>query len=376
MLAESRAKLRDEEQTRLHRIRPFLLNISNAFQTNKHLLLKEDARGISFNVPMLFDLLDVNHDGFLAFDELNEIMKLNTTQLEQFIRRMNSLGEEHTDSPTVSRAIFEAHFLHVIHHSVNFDPSPDDILALFERIKTQQFGDDHKTRSDSKRRSNSMKNSLLRLASSSFRNPLKAGSSIADDVTSLIKLDVIRLDKLYDSELSFFLTDSQIYDIIQCLRNKLNTNIQGRNQNHGIEPQITSTDSDLEQGLRSSVGKSLRGFSSTINSVIMTADDKEDTLTKEDFVKYYAEALFFATEHRTTKKNQGIDVYFKDLSLHVQSGGKRIPVVNKVTGRIRRTEMTALMGGSGTGKTSLLNALCGRGTTMILYGYEYIFIAP
>eukprot|EP00980_Cylindrotheca_fusiformis_P018929 scaffold6322_cov59-Cylindrotheca_fusiformis.AAC.25 len=39
---------------------------------------------------------------------------------------------------------------------------------------------------------------------------------------------------------------------------------------------------------------------------------------------------------------------------------KKVNVVNEVNGRLRAKTMTALMGGSGAGKTSLLNALCGR----------------
>ena len=57
---------------------------------------------------------------------------------------------------------------------------------------------------------------------------------------------------------------------------------------------------------------------------------------------------------------RGVDLCFKDLSLSVEIGKKKVDVVNKVTGRLRGKTMTALMGGSGAGKTSLLNALCGR----------------
>ena len=67
-----------------------------------------------------------------------------------------------------------------------------------------------------------------------------------------------------------------------------------------------------------------------------------------------------------------MDISFQDLSLHVIVDGKSTPVLDKVTGRLQRKTMTALIGGSGAGKTSLLNALCGRafygevsGTVMI-----------
>lgn len=52
---------------------------------------------------------------------------------------------------------------------------------------------------------------------------------------------------------------------------------------------------------------------------------------------------------------------YRDLSLTIgkKQENKKI-VVDSVTGRIQESTMTALMGGSGAGKTSLLNTLCGR----------------
>ena len=51
---------------------------------------------------------------------------------------------------------------------------------------------------------------------------------------------------------------------------------------------------------------------------------------------------------------------YSDLSLAVNIGGKSVNILDSMCGRIQRRTMTALMGGSGTGKTSLLNALCGK----------------
>lgn len=56
----------------------------------------------------------------------------------------------------------------------------------------------------------------------------------------------------------------------------------------------------------------------------------------------------------------GIDMCFENLSLSIKLGKSVVKVVDNVTGRIRAKSMTAIMGGSGAGKTSLLNALCGR----------------
>jgi len=56
----------------------------------------------------------------------------------------------------------------------------------------------------------------------------------------------------------------------------------------------------------------------------------------------------------------GLDVAFQNLCLTVDVGKQTINVVDDVTGRLRSSTMTAVMGGSGSGKSSLLNALCGR----------------
>ena len=52
--------------------------------------------------------------------------------------------------------------------------------------------------------------------------------------------------------------------------------------------------------------------------------------------------------------------YSSDLSLTVNINGKNENILDSLCGRIQRRTMTALIGGSGAGKTSLLNALCGK----------------
>jgi ABC-type multidrug transport system ATPase subunit len=56
----------------------------------------------------------------------------------------------------------------------------------------------------------------------------------------------------------------------------------------------------------------------------------------------------------------GVDICFKDLSLSIKLGKQSVKVVDGVTGRIQAKSMAAILGGSGAGKTSLLNVLCGR----------------
>ena len=103
-----------------------------------------------------------------------------------------------------------------------------------------------------------------------------------------------------------------------------------------------------------------------------------NTISRENFQAHYPAVLQKVVEepeHVPSTRNvedeevnsvrlstqQSVDLTFENLSLAVNVGdGKKINVVNGVSGRCRAGTMTALMGGSGAGKTSLLNALCGR----------------
>jgi ABC-type multidrug transport system ATPase subunit/Ca2+-binding EF-hand superfamily protein len=88
-------------------------------------------------------------------------------------------------------------------------------------------------------------------------------------------------------------------------------------------------------------------------------------VTREVFCNHYPGILMKIltdqdNQKQETKKN-GIDITFQNLKLVVGVGRSNcVHVVDDVSGRVRKGTMTALMGGSGAGKTSLLNALCGR----------------
>eukprot|EP00588_Corethron_pennatum_P019915 CAMPEP_0194313112 /NCGR_PEP_ID=MMETSP0171-20130528/10006_1 /TAXON_ID=218684 /ORGANISM="Corethron pennatum, Strain L29A3" /LENGTH=1166 /DNA_ID=CAMNT_0039067921 /DNA_START=59 /DNA_END=3560 /DNA_ORIENTATION=+ len=86
---------------------------------------------------------------------------------------------------------------------------------------------------------------------------------------------------------------------------------------------------------------------------------KKVEIKKENFVKYYHhivnEVMMDSTCHPEVP---GVDIAFRELHLTVHGTGKKI--LTDITGRIRARTMNALMGGSGAGKTSLLNVLCGR----------------
>jgi len=85
-------------------------------------------------------------------------------------------------------------------------------------------------------------------------------------------------------------------------------------------------------------------------------------LSKESFVQHYGRALGEVVRDVPCdgERKRGIDVEFIDLSLSVRVSGEAVRVVDRASGKLRQGTVTAVMGGSGTGKTSLLNALSGR----------------
>mmetsp|Transcript_34130 Transcript_34130/g.49529 ORF Transcript_34130/g.49529 Transcript_34130/m.49529 type:complete len:875 (-) Transcript_34130:267-2891(-) len=87
------------------------------------------------------------------------------------------------------------------------------------------------------------------------------------------------------------------------------------------------------------------------------------TVSKEDFVAAYPDILnkiALGDDQTIHQKVRGIDLAFESLCLEVSVAKKKIKILDNLTGRIKAGTMTALMGGSGAGKTSMLNSLCGR----------------
>ena len=324
--AAERKKLKEEERVRLLKIRPFLAKISKVLDTTKtNSAFEDDDRWLSFDVDNLFDQLDVNKDGVLSFDELNKVLKLKDSRLKQFIQRMNLMGEGDINNSSVTRDIFVANFMNVIHYSSNFDPTPDEVASLFDTIKNHQ----------------------------QHSKPASDG---------------INIDELYDSELSFFLSDSQIYRIVTFFkeRNEFIGELKEADPEQGTTTSTYRDPSSVETSTRNNLRyrytlpmlTSSKGinFAMTMGRCYM--------MSKNVFIRLYPEALFYATHDLSLPEEcDGVDIQFQDLSLYVNAGGISTAIVDKVTGRIKKKTMTVIMGCSSAGKTSLLKALCGRGKT-------------
>jgi ABC-type multidrug transport system fused ATPase/permease subunit len=96
-------------------------------------------------------------------------------------------------------------------------------------------------------------------------------------------------------------------------------------------------------------------------------------ISREDFVENYPQLLIEITMDADEVMGEldgngfdmdwqypGVDICFKEASLNIQIGENTIRVVDEVTGRIRAKTMTALMGGSGAGKTTSANRYFGQ----------------
>jgi ABC-type multidrug transport system ATPase subunit/Ca2+-binding EF-hand superfamily protein len=145
----------------------------------------------------------------------------------------------------------------------------------------------------------------------------------------------IQLDKLYDSSIAHFLTDVQIKNVILALRK-----VKLMNQQTSTAP--------------------------TPQNHFFHGSVESDGISRELFCEHYPAILEEILREQSMLEEkivlkEGIDITFQNLKLVVKVGrSDYINVVDDVSGRIQKGTMTALLGGSGAGKTSLLNALCGR----------------
>jgi ABC-type multidrug transport system fused ATPase/permease subunit len=81
-------------------------------------------------------------------------------------------------------------------------------------------------------------------------------------------------------------------------------------------------------------------------------------VSKADFTEHYPALLLEITvdtgvldEEEGKAEKPGVDITFQNLCLNIKVGDTSISVVNNVTGRVQGKTMTALMGGSGAGKS-------------------------
>jgi ABC-type multidrug transport system ATPase subunit len=332
---------RSQRNKALTRLKPKLFSIQQRLETyyhDKHLDQKpfnsstlegsstpravwvHESGKIRYDARKLFDMLDVNQDGTLSYEELQLVLELKPEQLREFVWRMNNL--DHVKSETeVSRECFARNFLRVLEETVYFGPTMEEVEELFEELSGGQ--------------------------------------------------PAILYSSLYDSQLSVFLSDPQINQLITLFKKATTTDERLRRQQSRKSRRSMFSDAPMvEEEVEDKLGLATSG------SNVLSIEDSKRYLHHDYFVAHYASTLAQITdvEVKVTdssvksdgERSRGVDLAFENLTLTVRVGGNEINVVNNVSGRLQASTMTALMGGSGCGKTSLLNALCGRafyGTT-------------
>ncbi len=325
---------------------------SRSIRTSVSTGLKVDSNQIQFDAIKLFDVLDADRSGDLTFDELNLILGLSELEMEEFIRRMNEVAGSSVTKLSVTRPVFAKYFLQVLTDTVNLHVSYEEAEAMFDEL--------------------------------------------AGGVKSM---NEIHLNDFYASSVSNFLSDIQILQLInEFKRVKAEAEIEEEAEKQGsshfnmpvgrrasrrgsfkeFRNNRRGSLTDLRSNRRGSfrAGEISREFKANRRTSFVVQKDsatstkaavKPMIIGRELFVQNYPQLLMDVMVNKGDEEDdidkeecRGVDLCFKDLSLSIKLGKKKVSVVDKVTGRIRGKTMTALMGGSGAGKTSLLNSLCGR----------------
>ena len=327
---EGRASMNKHEQETYAKLKPKLElmserlgKIRNDDDTsssidNTSILHVSKSGDIVFDANEFFDVIDKNKDGEVSFSELNEIMCLGDDQLRVFKANMmkdvpSPAAQRSAHHDKVSRATFHRNFIDALIDAAHLEPTPKEVEDLFCQIAKE------------------------------------AGTADSDGR--------VPYNKLYMSPtLTSFLSDLQIYGIITQFKKQ--QQLESRSQRRV-------------------------SFSHSV-SVSMMAN-REGGISKQDFCKYYPQYLKEVTQPNfmnnrslvigksvLNESRRGLDVAFEHLCLTVTMGKKQVNVLDDVTGRLSSNTMTAVMGGSGSGKSSLVNALCGRAHYGVVSGEVYI----
>lgn len=325
-----------QREKRMRRIRPTLETLATKMQENgigtkkvmENILAIPDTDDPQFHsqaLRALFNALDDDDSGTLSYNEFNTLLGMNKVQLQQFVGGMNKRAGLEYESKVLTRAVFVKNFLPVLEECSHFAPTEEDAVALFDEMaKYEQENKDK-----------------------SYENENDNGEAVE-----------IRFETFREKDFFNFLSQQQTNDLMKrfrWLRNQQNKQAQQQQRatQATARPPRRGTiftqraEQPASDGLTIGRAEFIENYPKLLKDVVTTNAARRDSKSGENSAAM--------DEECTT-----IDITFEDLSLSVELAQKKVYIVDHVTGRLRAQTMTALMGGSGAGKTSLLNALCGR----------------
>lgn len=333
----------DQREKRMKRIQPTLERLAAKMEENKigtrkvkNDILKipesDDPQFHSQALRALFNALDDDDGGTLSYNEFNQLLGMNQVQLQQFIGGMNSRAGLDYDTKVLTRAVFVKNFIPVLEECSHFAPDEEDAIDLFEQMARYE-------------RENGRGNTQE--APESSEGGEKHGSD--EDVE-------IRFETFREKDFFHFLSQQQTNDLMKrfrWLRTQQNKAMQKAQGNSGRVRRNTlmgggfTREQSARDGLTIGKDEFVKNYPKLLKEVVTTNAARRDSKSGESNSEFDEDV-------------PTIDITFEDLSLSVEVAKTKVYIVDHVTGRLRARTMTALMGGSGAGKTSLLNALCGR----------------
>ncbi|CAB9497095.1 Putative white-brown complex homolog protein 30 [Seminavis robusta] len=386
-------------------------------KAEKALNTKRDDGKIVFDARRLFDLMDTEKKGELTYTEINHALELNAVQLREFSKRMNQAAKLPPETETVKRKVFSHYFLRVLEQISHFEPTSHEADELYDEILEHRGepidldGIPHE--------------SLFTSPLADFLTDVQINELIKR-FRQLQEKQVTMMGSMNDSLLLDNSSGGMGMDESNASQRRRSSNSlmavpanfmrrlsMGMRRGSMATPRKTrGSDSEVKKSTRSSTtnasGRSRVSVAQTVKrgSVAVKMNDDDiaavdpenmaefnrakwkrptaffkfhfSTITRAEFVAWYPSLLTEITEEeqtasiRPTEVVDGVDIAFQDLTLTVSVKKSTITIVDHVTGRLRSGTMTALMGGSGAGKTSLLNALCGRAHYGDVTGTVYI----
>lgn len=260
----------------------------------------EDGK-IIFKAEKLFDALDREKIGELSYAELNRLLKLSHAQLREFIRRMNEAAAEPPETEEVERHVFVTQFLPVFDAVSNLQSTSEEAAYIFDEIAKQ---------------------GVTQEGEIPHRN-------------------------FYTSLLADFLTDAQINALVKDFQ-----------RTKDLKGEELEADTDFLKAAGKQQNQKQKITPLVYRNSFFGLAKRGGTTSREDFVTRYPSILEEVTRNGDADPalftsqltlHKGIDVTFQDLSVSFKAKDRPVKILGKLSGRLRASSMTAVMGGPGAG---------------------------